>query len=133
MTDSHHLRILVVDDDAAFARYLVRVVEMEPDFQVVGCASSLSEATSAADDIAPDVVLTDYRLPDGTGAGLARHVHSALSEVRVIVLTAAPSPAIRRDVAAAQAWALMDKVVLPRRLTDAIRDAGLDVNSSLRR
>lgn len=123
MAGTRQLRILVDDDDDAFARYLTRAMEREPDLEVVGCASSVGEAAALVHRTVPDVVLTDYRLPDGTGAGLARRVCSAGSDLRVIVLTAGPTSSVRHDVAAARACALIDKIVRPARLAQIIRDA----------
>ncbi len=60
--------VLVVDDDRGFAEGLKRLVEAE-GFKVTS-ASSLAEARALILQRAPDIVLADLRLPDGSGADL---------------------------------------------------------------
>jgi DNA-binding NtrC family response regulator len=61
-------RALIVDDDRGFAAGLRRLVEAE-GFEVT-TASSLAEARAQLAGSAPDIVLADLRLPDGSGADL---------------------------------------------------------------
>jgi diguanylate cyclase (GGDEF)-like protein/PAS domain S-box-containing protein len=67
------LRILVVDDDegdrAAFVRFVTRA-RLPYDYQLV---SSVKEAKSALECQSFDVILTDYRLRDGTGLDVLAH------------------------------------------------------------
>ena len=60
------VRVLLVDDHALF-RSGVRA-ELERDVEIVGEAASVEEAVRAVAEHAPDVVLLDVHLPDGSGA-----------------------------------------------------------------
>jgi CheY-like chemotaxis protein len=63
--------------------------------QIVGLASSVDEACSLAKVGRPTSVLTDYWLPDGTGADVCRKVRQLESAVSVVVLTADADAASR--------------------------------------
>jgi DNA-binding NarL/FixJ family response regulator len=60
------IKVLLVDDHALF-RSGVKA-ELEGRVELVGEAASVSEAVEQANLLAPDVVLLDVHLPDGSGA-----------------------------------------------------------------
>ncbi|HMC42545.1 MAG TPA: response regulator, partial [Acidimicrobiales bacterium] len=60
-------RVLVVDDQRTLLDLLQIVVDQQPDLQCVGAAATGKEAIELAAHHRPDVVLTDYRLPDIDG------------------------------------------------------------------
>ena len=59
----------------------------ETDMQVVGIAATVAEAKTIA-RARLDVVLMDYRLPDGTGAEATRAIKARWPAARVVMLTA---------------------------------------------
>jgi DNA-binding NarL/FixJ family response regulator len=59
----------------------------ESDIEVVGVAASVAEAKALSRDRL-DVVLMDYRLPDGTGAEATRAIKARWPSARVVMLTA---------------------------------------------
>jgi DNA-binding NarL/FixJ family response regulator len=59
----------------------------EPDIEVVGIAGTVAEAKTIARERL-DVVLMDYRLPDGTGAEATRAIKARWPAARVVMLTA---------------------------------------------
>jgi DNA-binding NarL/FixJ family response regulator len=68
------LRLLVVEDEALFRELLIRTLDDEPGFEVVGSAGTGDEAVELAASLQPDVVLMDIEMPgklDGIDAGLA--------------------------------------------------------------
>jgi DNA-binding NarL/FixJ family response regulator len=77
---------LLVDDHQLVSDALSRLLSREPDIEVVGIASTVQEARDLATDPL-DVVLMDYRLPDGTGAEATRVIKSRWPPTRVIMLT----------------------------------------------
>lgn len=79
--------VLIVDDDVVLAEALSLVLEREADIRVVGLAHSGAEATAAAEQARPDVVLMDFHLPDMTGAEATRAVCQRLPAVQVVMLT----------------------------------------------
>lgn len=79
--------MLLVDDHQLLADSLARLLGAEPDIDVVGIAGTVAEAKQLA--ARPmDVVLMDYRLPDGTGADATRAIKNRWPSARVVMLTA---------------------------------------------
>ncbi len=85
--DTKPIRVLLVDDHALLTDSLKRLLEAEPDIEVVGVAGTVAEAKRLARS-RMDVVLMDYRLPDGTGAEATRLIKSRWPAARVVMLTA---------------------------------------------
>lgn len=81
-------RVLLVEDDAPTRRHLARAVEANPSLALVGRASSVSEARAALEREAPDVLLTDLGLPDGSGIELIQELRRAASGALAMVITA---------------------------------------------
>jgi DNA-binding NarL/FixJ family response regulator len=79
--------VLLVDDHDLIRQGLRRAFERSDDFQVVGEASNVSEGRAMAADLAPDVVVTDVRMPDGTGLDLARSLRQNDPAIGIVVLT----------------------------------------------
>jgi DNA-binding NarL/FixJ family response regulator len=86
-TDPRPTRVLLVDDHALLTDSLARLLDSEPDLEVVGVAGSVAEAKQLARE-RMDVVLMDYRLPDGTGAEATRAIKARWPSARVVMLTA---------------------------------------------
>jgi DNA-binding NarL/FixJ family response regulator len=78
-------RVLVVDDQAAF-RAVVRELLTRAGFDVVGEASDGAGALAAQRALHPDVVLLDVRLPDMSGVDVARSM-TGHSGAPAVVLT----------------------------------------------
>lgn len=81
------LRILLVDDHE-IVRTGLRTVLTGNGMEVVGEASTVSEAIDAAQRLKPDMVLMDVRLPDGSGVEACRKIRAAQPETKVLFLTA---------------------------------------------
>ncbi len=87
MTDSPVLTVVLVDDHELIRQGLARAFERAPDFRVVGAAGSVGEGKALADQLKPDVVVTDVRLPDGTGLDLVRALRADYADMGIVVLT----------------------------------------------
>jgi DNA-binding NarL/FixJ family response regulator len=85
--DQKPIRVLLVDDHQLLTGALSRMLASETDIQVVGVAATVAEAKSIARERL-DVVLMDYRLPDGTGAEATRAIKARWPAARVVMLTA---------------------------------------------
>lgn len=86
-SESKPIRVLLVDDHQLLTGALSRMLASEPDIQVVGVAGTVAEAKAIARERL-DVVLMDYRLPDGTGADATRAIKARWPAARVVMLTA---------------------------------------------
>src|SRR4051794_40558843 len=61
------IRIVIADDDALVRAGLRMLLDVQPDFEVVGEANDGIEAIAMVDALAPDVVLMDIRMPELDG------------------------------------------------------------------
>jgi DNA-binding NarL/FixJ family response regulator len=87
MAGSDATPVLLVDDHDLIRQGLARAFERDPDFRVVGQAGSVDEGLSLARQHQPSVVVTDVRLPDGTGLDLVRSLRSQDKSIGLVVLT----------------------------------------------
>lgn len=85
--DTRPIRVLLVDDHLLLTDSLARLLDAEPDIEVVGIGGSVADAKQLAHE-RMDVVLMDYRLPDGTGAEATRAIKARWPSARVVMLTA---------------------------------------------
>ncbi len=85
--DPKPIRVLLVDDHQLLTGALARMMASESDISVVGIAATVAEAKAIARERL-DVVLMDYRLPDGTGAEATRQIKARWPAARVVMLTA---------------------------------------------
>jgi response regulator of citrate/malate metabolism len=83
------IRVLVVDDDFMVAKIHTGFVERTEGFTVVGVAHSGSEALAEVERLRPDLVLLDVYLPDTTGLDLITRMRESVSELDVLVISAA--------------------------------------------
>ena len=79
--------VVLVDDHDLIRQGLARAFERAEDFVVVGHAGSVADGRKAVTALRPDVVVTDVRLPDGTGLDLVRGLREQDDAVGIVVLT----------------------------------------------
>ena len=86
-------RILVVDDDPAIAAVVEETLS-EESYEVV--PTGAADALRLARELRPDVILTDYAMPDMDGAELSRRLRAdrATAGIPIILMSAHP-PAAR--------------------------------------
>lgn len=84
---AERLRILLVDDHAVVRVGLRNLINDEADLCVVGEAADCAEALRLAGQTAPDVILLDLRLPDGSGVDIIDALKRIATRARVLVLT----------------------------------------------
>ncbi len=91
--DGDGLRILVIDDNEPFARFVEQVLATKPGVEQVKVAFSGFEAGVLLRDFSPDVILLDLMMPGMSGFEVCRDIksHPATRDVRVFVVTGYPS------------------------------------------
>jgi DNA-binding NarL/FixJ family response regulator len=84
------VRILVVDDHTIVRQGLRSILDLEPDFTVVGEAADAEQAVAQTALLRPDVVLIDLKLSDSApaeGLDVCAALHGRHSAVNIVVLT----------------------------------------------
>lgn len=83
------IRVLLAEDQPIVRAGFRALLQAQPDIDVVGEASTGTEAVAAARELRPDLVLMDVRMPEMDGLEATRMITAApeLASTRVLVLT----------------------------------------------
>jgi DNA-binding NarL/FixJ family response regulator len=79
--------VLLIDDHELIRQGLAGAFAQADGFDVAGQAGSVAEGIEQARALAPDVVVTDVRLPDGSGLDVVRALRKESKKIGLIVLT----------------------------------------------
>ena len=115
------LRVLVADDHALFRRGLQMVLEAEPDIELVGEASDGVEAVERSQELMPDVILMDVRMPKRSGIEAASQIKDLLPHVKILMLTISDEEADLYDAIKAGANGYLLKEISIEEVANAIR------------
>ena len=103
------VRVLLVDDQAAFLRAMISVVQETPGFEVVGAAASGEESVRLAGALLPDLVLMDVNLPGIDGLEATRRLREGGDSPVVFLLSTHDEDAGDRFAAESGAAAYVTK------------------------
>lgn len=81
------IRVLIADDHEVVRDGLKLILETEEDFQVVGEAGDGAKAVQLTEELQPDVILMDLRMPGMDGLQAIEKIHSTWSKIAVVILT----------------------------------------------
>ena len=118
-----HIRVLLVDDHAVVRVGLRLFLADQADLEVVGEADDGASAVARAQELVPDVVLMDLRMPRLDGIEATRQIRAALPQTAVVVLTTYTDTANIGKAIAAGAIGYVPKDVPPPELAATIREA----------
>lgn len=116
------IRVLIVEDHRVVAEGLAALINYQDDMKVVGNVGTVAECPEAASQLNPDIVLLDFRLPDGTAPDAAAAVHAVLPTAKMIFLTREDSDAARFAAVQSGASAFIHKSGAAAEVVSAIRD-----------
>jgi two-component system response regulator NreC len=117
----NRIRVLIVDDHTILRSGLRKLLEIEPDIEVVGEAADVTGAATAIRSLKPDVVTLDVSMPGGSGISLIQQVRDDSPGTRFVVLTMHADPAYCRTAVAAGAQGYVLKTSADTDLLVAIR------------
>jgi DNA-binding NarL/FixJ family response regulator len=118
------IRVLLVEDNDVFRQALVLLLELQEGLEVVGAVSDGSAAVGAARELAPHVVVMDFRLPGMDGVETTTALTRDCPSIAVVGLTASASPRELDALTAAGAVACLRKDQELEEIVAAIRAAG---------
>jgi DNA-binding NarL/FixJ family response regulator len=84
----HPIRVLVVDDHFVVRMGLISLVNTEPDLIVVGEADDGEQAIALYQQLQPDLVLMDLRMPGKSGPEATTQIRRLSDGARVLILSA---------------------------------------------
>ena len=103
------IRVLIVDDHDLFRVGLASLLNAQPDIEVVAQASGGRMGVRLADELRPDVVLMDVRMPDLEGPEATREILERHPSARVVALTVVSDEADVAEVLQAGACGFLAK------------------------
>jgi DNA-binding NarL/FixJ family response regulator len=115
------IRVLVVDDHPVVRQGLRTFLDLQGDITVVGEAADGDAAVAAAEELRPDVVLLDLKMPGADGVAALRGLRERGNRARVLVITSFAGPAAVLPAVRAGAAGYVYKDVDPPALAAAIR------------
>jgi len=119
--DDHRIRVVISDDHQLFRRGLRMVLEAEDDIEVVAEAADGQEAVTRTEELAPDVVLMDVRMPRMGGIEATRLIRQLFPTTRIIVLTVSDEEDDLYGAVKAGANGYLLKEVSIEEVADAVR------------
>jgi DNA-binding NarL/FixJ family response regulator len=120
------IRVVIVDDQRLLCEGFRKLIELEPDLEVVGMAGDGEEALATverlqAERMAPDVVLMDVRMPRLDGIAATRAIIERWPEIRVVILTTFDDRELIQTGLQAGALGYMLKDITAEQLATTIR------------
>ena len=115
------IRVVVVDDHALHRDGTRQILEAHPDLRVVGDAASGEVALALVNQLRPDVVLMDIRLPGMNGIEVTRRLTRDHPEVRVLMVSAYDEDEYVRGALEVGAAGYLRKTAPGKELVQAVR------------
>ncbi len=118
------IRVLITDDHPLWRERVRELLEKENDILVVGEAEDGEQAVEMCEDLSPDVVLMDVRMPHLDGLQATERLHSRMPNVRVLLFSISRDPWVADQALAMGAKAYWSKESDPLELVSMIQAIG---------
>ncbi|MFE2044809.1 response regulator [Streptomyces sp. NPDC059477] len=115
------IRVLLVDDHQVVRRGLRTFLEVQDDIEVVGEAADGAEGVARAEELRPDVILMDVKMPGMDGVEALRKLRELSHPARVLIVTSFTEQRTVVPALRAGAAGYVYKDVDPEALAGAIR------------
>lgn len=119
--EREHIRVVIVDDHQVIRMGIVCALLTVDDIEVVGEAADGEEALRVCDEVRPDVVIMDLKLPKIGGISAIRELGLRHPEIQVLALTSYPDDELVPQALQAGALSFLHKNVELDDLVEAIR------------
>ncbi len=124
MVDTDKIRVVIVDDIAETRENIRKLLQFEPDVEVVGVARTGREAIDISKDVKPDVLLMDINMPDMDGIAATEIIRKVVPFAQIVILSIQNDPNYMRRAMLAGARDFLTKPPTIDELNSAIRRAG---------
>jgi DNA-binding NarL/FixJ family response regulator len=115
------ITVLLADDHSLVRKGFRRMLEDEPDIEVVGEASNGREAVEQTEKLAPAVLIMDFAMPEMDGAQATREIRKTNSSTRILILSMYSNENYLRNAMDAGANGYLLKNAIDVELPEAIR------------
>ncbi|MCC5580093.1 response regulator transcription factor [Microtetraspora sp. AC03309] len=117
------IRVLVADDQALVRAGVRMMLDAAGDAEICGEAADGAQAVRLAEELLPDVILMDLRMPRVDGLEATRRILAARPSARIVVLTTFGEDENVYGALRAGALGFLVKDDSPERIVDAVRRA----------
>lgn len=121
MQQQQLIQIAIAEDQELIRKSLKIVLDIEPDFSVVGLAENGKEALALCEETKPDIVLMDINMPIMDGVEATRILKDRWPDVKVIILTTFQEVNYVLDALNSGAEGYLLKAIDPKDLASGIR------------
>lgn len=118
---SRKIRILLADDHALVRQGFRKILEAEPDMEVVGEAGNGRQAVELGRSLLPDVIVMDVGMPELNGIEATRRLSEAAPRSRILALSMHKDSVYVREILRAGAQGYLLKDAFDRDLLLAVR------------
>ena len=120
MLSEVHITVLLVDDFEAIRQSVSSMLLETGRFHVIGQAADGLEAVQKAEELQPDLILLDIRLPKLDGIAAAGQIRKLSPKSKIVFLTANDHPEIVEEALSTGASGYVVKVEAGRELFEAL-------------
>jgi DNA-binding NarL/FixJ family response regulator len=114
------VRVLIADDHILVRRGIRAILEVHPEWEVCGEASSGPEAVGKAKELLPDVIIMDISMPGPSGLDATRELREVLPQAGVLIVSMHESRELIMAAREAGARGYLSKSETDGRLIEAL-------------
>lgn len=81
------IRVMLADDQKILAEGIKSVLQTSPEIEVCGIAYNGVQAVDMANELHPNVILMDVRMPEMNGVAATKRIKEASPDIKIIILT----------------------------------------------
>lgn len=116
------IRVLLADDTDVMRGAIRRILENQPEIELVGESADFAQTIQMANDLKPQVIVMDLHMPDGsTVTPLAMKSHLSLGASRLLAISIWSDEDAQALAKSFGAATLLEKTDLGRKLVSTIR------------
>ena len=120
---ARRIRVLIADDHRLVSAAVARVLEQSGQFETVASVTRGSEVVPRVDEVHPDLLLLDLRMPELDGLGCLERVRQRWPDLPVIIVSASSDEEVVAAARERGATAYVNKSVANGDLATSLLDA----------